>query len=399
MSHELFSLNQDLAQLREEGYFVEIRGGLLLMREVPYVDSQRKVRTGTLVSTLTLAGNLTRKPDTHVMHWQGEFPCRADGRPLSEIANESRTQDLGHEVIIHHSFSSKPNADGYPDYYTKMSTYASILAGPATTIQPGISPRVFPPVDDASGVSAFNYLDTASDRVGIGHLTSQLESEVISLVGVGGTGSYILDLIAKTPVREIRLFDDDEFLQHNAFRTPGAPSLEELRGAPKKVNYLHAIYSRMHRGVVPNAVKVTDANMNMLEGTTFAFICMDAGDAKLAIVRKLEFLGVPFIDVGMGLELIDGSLGGILRVTTSTPECRSHFHSGKVSFDGGGEKDLYASNIQVADLNALNACLAVLKWKKLRGFYRDLDRELHCTYTTDGNLLLNDKGDENAAAA
>jgi hypothetical protein len=399
MSQELFSLNQDLARLREEGYFVEIRGGLLLMREVPYVDSHRKVRTGTLVSTLTLAGNLTRKPDTHVIHWHGEFPCRADGRPLSEIASESRTQNLGHGVTIQHSFSSKPNANGYPDYYAKMSTYASILAGPATTIQPGISPRVFPPVDDTCGVSAFNYLDTASDRVGIGHLTLQLENDVISLVGVGGTGSYILDLIAKTPVREIRLFDDDEFLQHNAFRAPGAPSLAELRDAPKKVDYLHGIYSRMHRGIVPNATKITDANMSKLDGTTFAFICMDAGDAKLAIVRKLESLGVPFIDVGMGLELVDGSLGGILRVTTSTPECRSHFYSGKVSFLEGGEKDLYASNIQVADLNALNACLAVLKWKKLRGFYRDLDHELHSTFTTDGNLLLNEKGEEDEATA
>ena len=40
-------------------------------------------------------------------------------------------------------------------------------------------------------------------------------------------------------------------------------------------------------------------------------------------------------------------------------------------------------------MNALNAVLAVIKWKKLRGFYRDLEREHHCTYTTDGNMLLN----------
>ena len=399
MSHELFSLNKDLARLREEGYFVEIRGGLLLMRKVPYVDSTRTVRTGTLVSSLTLAGNLTRKPDTHVMFWDGEYPCRADGRPLTEISHQSAKQDLGHGVIIQHSFSSKPNADGYDDYYSKMATYASILAGPASTLQPGISPRIFPPVDEENGESAFNYLDTASDRVGIGHLSSNFEGEVISLIGTGGTGGYILDLVAKTPVREIRLFDDDEFLQHNAFRAPGAPTLEMLREAPKKVDYLHGIYSRMHRGIVPNAVKLSTDNLQLLEGTTFAFISMDAGTAKLAIVRKLEALGVPFIDVGMGLELVEGSLGGILRVTTSTPTCRSHVHTGKVSFAGGGEEDLYASNIQVADLNALNACLAVIKWKKLKGFYRDLDHELHSTYTTDGNLLLNEIGDEDAEAA
>ena len=91
----------------------------------------------------------------------------------------------------------------------------------------------------------------------------------------------------------------------------------------------------------------------------------------------------------MGLELDDESLGGILRVTASTPDKRDHVHGGRISFAGGGEEKIYASNIQVADLNALNAMFAVIKWKKIRGFYRDLEREHHCTYTTDGNMLLN----------
>ena len=195
--------------------------------------------------------------------------------------------------------------------------------------------------------------------------------------------------MAKTPVREIRLFDDDEFLQHNAFRTPGAASIEELREAPKKVDYLKSIYSRMHRGIVAHPVALDASNLDLLDGVTFAFFSMDAGEEKRLVIEKLEALDASFVDVGMGLELDDGTLGGILRVTASTPEKRDHVHQGRISFAGGGEKDLYASNIQVADLNALNAALAVIKWKKLRGFYRDLEREHHCTYTTDGNMLLN----------
>ena len=74
MSQKLFSLNSDLRQLREEGYFVQVLGGLLVMREVPYVDAQKQVRTGTLVCPLDLSGDLTRKPSTHVMHWDGDFP-------------------------------------------------------------------------------------------------------------------------------------------------------------------------------------------------------------------------------------------------------------------------------------------------------------------------------------
>ena len=389
MSHELFNLNPDLARLRTEGYFVRIQGNLLVMREVPYVDAQRRVRTGTLLCSLDLAGDRTRKPETHVIQWDGDFPCNADGTPLPGIAHASPNKDLGYGLTARHSFSSKPDQNGYPDYYAKMSTYATILAGPAAVLKSGISPRLIRGADDEDEHSIFNYLDTASSRAGLGALARKLENEVVGILGAGGTGGYILDFVAKTPVKEIRLFDDDDFLSHNAFRAPGAPSLEQLRDAPKKVLYLKGIYERMHRGIVAHPVKLKEETLGLLDGITFAFVSMDGGEEKRDVISKLESLGVSFIDVGMGVELSNGSLGGILRVTTSTPEKRDHIHAGRISFEGGGGQDVYASNIQVADLNALNACLAVVKWKKLRGFYRDLDNEHHSTYTTDGGMLLN----------
>ena len=151
------------------------------------------------------------------------------------------------------------------------------------------------------------------------------------------------------------------------------------------------VLSKMHRGIVTNP-SIDATNVDLLNGATFAFICIDAGEAKRLVVEKLEAMGVPFIDVGMGLELVEGSLGGILRVTTSTPGNRAEARK-RISFAGGGEQDVYSSNIQVADLNALNAVLAIVKWKKLLGFYRDLEGEHHCTYTTDGNMLLNGDGE------
>jgi hypothetical protein len=48
------------------------------------------------------------------------------------------------------------------------------------------------------------------------------------------------------------------------------------------------------------------------------------------------------------------------------------------------------SNIQVADLNALNATMAVIRWKKLFGFYADLEQEHFAAYTVDGNATAND---------
>lgn len=387
MSPVPFNRSQDLKRLREEGYFVQITGGFLVMREVPYVNEQRDVLTGTLISPLNMAGDQTLPPDTHVVHFVGEHPCDAEASPIQGIGLHSDTKDLGNGLVARYGFSSKPD-DGYSDYYHKMTSYANILSGPAAVLRPGVSARVFREPEEEEN-SVFNYTETASDRVGIGALTEKLACETVAIVGLGGTGSYVLDQVAKTPVREIRLFDKDDFLQHNAFRSPGAPTLEVLREAPKKVEHLKGIYGNMHRRIVPHTVNLDVSNIDLLGGVSFAFLCMDAGEAKRAIMRKLEEIGAAFIDVGLGLELNSGSLGGILRVTASTPKKRQHVHCGRVPLSGGGQDDLYASNIQVADLNALNAVLAVLKWKKIRGFYRDLEREHHCTYTTDGNTLDN----------
>ncbi len=386
MSHALFSLNGDLRQLREAGYSVQRVGGFLVMRDVPYVTAERIVKRGTIISDLCLSGDRTTKPEPHTVHFDGEYPCNAEGVALGAISAGSNDVNLGHGLRARHVFSSKPGPQGYGDYFEKMSTYASILSGHAAVLEPGATPRVYREPDPEED-SVFNYVENASDRAGIGALTECFRGERIAILGVGGTGAYVIDQVAKTPVREIRVIDGDEFLQHNAFRAPGAPSIDILREVPKKVDYYAGIYSRMHRGIVAHAVSISPETLHLLDGVSFAFLCMDAGDAKRLAVERLEAMGVSFIDVGMGLELVDGSLGGILRVSASVPEDRATFRS-RVSFQGGGD-NVYATNIQVADLNMLNAALAVIKWKKLRGFYRDLEGELQNTYTTDGNQLDN----------
>jgi hypothetical protein len=106
-------------------------------------------------------------------------------------------------------------------------------------------------------------------------------------------------------------------------------------------------------------------------------------------VERLLQWGTPFVDVGMGVELHDSALGGVLRVTAATVARHDHVLA-RISFADDAGDDDYSSNIQIADLNALNAVLAVIRWKKLFGFYRDLDREHHSSYTIDGNMLLNE---------
>lgn len=45
---------------------------------------------------------------------------------------------------------------------------------------------------------------------------------------------------------------------------------------------------------------------------------------------------------------------------------------------------------ELTPLNALNAALAVVRWKKVFGFYRDYEGEHHATYTIDTAMLLNE---------
>ncbi|OGA57260.1 MAG: hypothetical protein A2710_24375 [Burkholderiales bacterium RIFCSPHIGHO2_01_FULL_64_960] len=386
MSAALFSLNADLKRLRDEGYRVHVEGGNLVMREIPYLDAAGNTKLATIMSSLCLAGNITQKPEPHTVTYEGEFPCDVNGNQMALLAAGAAPGPQGTGVVAQYQLSRKPGPEGYIDYYQKMSTYATMISGPAA-VKNGATPRVLRDPDPEED-SIFNYVETASDRAGIGNLTALLMAERVAIIGVGGTGSYILDQVAKTPVREIRIIDADEFLQHNAFRAPGAASMEQLREVPKKVEYFAGIYSRMHRGIVPHPVELDASNIQLLEGVSFAFLCIDAGNAKRLAVEKLELMGVPFIDVGMGIELSNGTLGGILRVTASLPEGREQAR-GCISFDQPGGDNVYASNIQVADLNMLNAALAVIKWKKILGFYRDLDKEFHCSYTTDGNMLLN----------
>ena len=184
-------------------------------------------------------------------------------------------------------------------------------------------------------------------------------------------------------MREIHLFDGDTFLQHNAFRAPGAASGEELAEQMPKVKYFERIYAKMRKGIVPHADYLKADNLNLLDGMDFVFVCME-GPAKPPILGKLESAAIPFIDVGMGVYLHGDSLGGVLRTTTSTPSMREHVRDKNRIPISSAAANEYDKNIQIADLNALNAALAVIRWKKLFGFYIDQEREHFSTYTIGG---------------
>ena len=389
MSHPLIALNDDLHRLHEEGFEIEIHGAFLVIRSVPYLNGLREVRRGTLVAPLHVNIDKTFAPTNHVVMFSGDYPCDIDGRELEQLRHSANVSEPVPGITTRFSFSNKPPG-GYIDHYQLVTTYVANIEGPAQFIDHDARARTWNVVENSDPDSVFFYPDTASSRAGITHIARKLENERVAIVGLGGTGSYILDLIAKTLAKEIHLFDGDLFGSHNAFRAPGAPSISELRQRPYKVDHFAAVYSRMRRGVVPHPYFMDAPRIAELDTMTFAFLCMDAGEAKRSTVEGLERNGTPFIDVGMGLTLSEtDSLAGILRVVTSTPQMRDHVRTKqRIDFNGGGN-NLY-NNIQIADLNSLNATLAVLKWKKLRGVYHDGRSEHYSAFVINTNSLINE---------
>src|SRR4051812_31373899 len=123
MSRRLINLNQDLKRLQDEGYDIIECEGYLIMRNVPYLNNRCEVLRAALVSKLELAGDLTVKPNDHVIMFTGDHPCNLDGSEIEAIRHSVSVQRINDESTVQRSFSNKPIPDGYLDYHHKMTRY------------------------------------------------------------------------------------------------------------------------------------------------------------------------------------------------------------------------------------------------------------------------------------
>lgn len=238
--------------------------------------------------------------------------------------------------------------------------------------------------------NVFKYPDTNSSRAKIELLNGKFGGMKIAIIGLGGTGAYTLDLVSKTPVAEIHIYDGDVFQLHNAFRAPGATPEIKFNSEQElfKVQYYHSIYSEMHSCIVPHAEYITKENLNKLSDFDFVFISVDKNSVRHFITHGLADMKVAFIDVGLGVNALEDSLMGTIRVTKGSQVKTDHL-AYRIGEEEPGEND-YATNIQIADLNCFNAALAVITWKKHVGFYQDLKNGHNLLYFINTSKLLNE---------
>ena len=221
----------------------------------------------------------------------------------------------------------------------------------------------------------FKILNTFEARAAIGPVQDRIRDQRIAIIGLGGTGAYILDLIAKTPVKEIHLLDADVVDWHNLMRAPGAPTdveIESLRDARLlKVDYYRSKYASLRDGIHAHSVRVDNPNV-FIEflaeyPVDYAFVCIDQrkdadSPRQDAVYCALSEAKIPFIDSGVSITLEDHAVRGA--VTTST------YSAGSLAWKDAipnarveGNLPGYR-NIQLPEVNALAASLAVMEWRR-----------------------------------
>lgn len=384
------SIDGSIQRLLDEGYAL-YRRGTYIVASVPYLDAEGNPHTGLMVDSLNLdeAGLVRAAPSSHQMYFIGLQPYDHEGRILFGGAGESVVPLFdGKQSSFFWSWKPKDaagNMRDYHDLYEKLTDYISYVSGPCEAKYPEYVILPFPETGDIDPECPFPFEDMNSARADLRELDRLLQDDCIAIVGAGGTGSYIFDLISKTRVKKIRLFDFDVFDLHNAFRIPGATEREEL-GQPK-VDVIEQRYRGWHNGTQVFEARLDEGSDAFLADVTFAFLAVDKIASRRDLSKLLVARGIPFIVVGMGLHHGSPGLTGMVETTLIDNSTRPLIYDEIAGDQLIDLPDEYDKNIQTVELNAMNAAMAVLMYKKYRGYYAT-GRRVYQTSLTLSSMQL-----------
>ena len=288
----------------------------------------------------------------------------ADGTPIGNyIDGDGKTWS---NISIKKGEQGSPEGDGSAS--DLIHRYAKQIVGALSAA--GYSETAF-----LAKRGPFKIPNTFEARAALGPVQDRIREQRIAVVGLGGTGAYVLDLMAKTPVPEIHLLDADHVEWHTFMRAPGAPStdeIESLRGnALTKVAYYSSRYDSLRKGIYAHAVRIDSSSVfaKFLSShpVDFAFVCIDQkkdseSPRQDVVYAALFEAKIPFIDSGVSITLEDHTVRGA--VTTSfyaegSEAWREAIPNARVDGNAPGYR-----NVQVPEVNALAASLAVMEWRR-----------------------------------
>ena len=413
MSSSLISRSADLFSLSAAGYSLEVRGAYLVVRQIPYLDVKGDIRVADIVTALNLVGgsedNRTVPPADHTVWWTGQTPHTISGESMYShlvCGKWAEGRDLGEGITVTEQWSRKLRENGKPrayvDFREKIETYVAEVADQAEAKRPGtIEACKHGHCPQIHSSNRFHYTDSNSYRNGTRGIERRIEDEVVGVIGVGGSGSYLVDVLAKTNIRELHLFDDDSMDTHSAFRVAGAARVEELGCNKAKVDWHDERYTVVRKdGFFAHRLRVNDESLQLLDMCTTVFIAVDDLKVRRRLQSSIMRKGILHLAVGIGLEIEgvqNNQLGGNVKIEINYRDPYEVDTTG--SNDGPAVDDVvddpYRSNIQTAELNMLGAALAITEWKAKRQIYRsercnDTDSLIYSS--TTGKILVARKG-------
>ena len=290
--------------------------------------------------------------------WQQGAVHTASVRGLTHGKLYDRSGEVVQQGVIAHqrpsscTLSYKPE-EGYKNAWEALSAYANFLCGHyhGMSAEPTRSNRPYtfdlPPQDDEAAM-----------------WTSHVSQEKVAIIGLGGVGSWIADLVVKSDALEVHGWDYDYIESKNILRMPGAVDPRMWINKPK-AEWFKEAYGRVHANVSDHNVKVTSDNVKeVLADTTFAFVAVDLDEDRTMICESLANAGIPFVVAGLSLTREVGQVSFSARIITAYPQS-STWETLLPHVGQAGQED-YGS-LDIADAYSIVAGWAVQSWRKMRG--------------------------------
>jgi molybdopterin/thiamine biosynthesis adenylyltransferase len=380
---ELASHNPFIQDLDDQGYDLDLINGYFIVFGVPYLDKDAALKHGELAFPVELANGVIDPPKNHQAWFRGDQPHDETQRAL-KLGAGAHAVTVADAFVTTYAFSLKlqdetgQNRD-YSSFQEKVDTYLRIITGPAAAKYDDARPLKRIERKALEQGSPLRFPDTLSARYHMNDVSFRLRGKKVAIVGLGGTGSYILDFASRTHLEQIALFDDDKIHVHTMFRIPGF--IPNALGN-RKVDVLAEQYGNWHGGIKAFPERITPQNIENLRKFDFVFVSIDDGPSRRDIVEWLTSNNIPFVDCGMGLNRCQNGLNGAVRIT-GVDRAAFEQNVGTVCLPiEGPQADEYRKQAQIAELNALNGALAVIRFKQHFGLLERVETALCYTFET-----------------
>lgn len=164
--------------------------------------------------------------------------------------------------------------------------------------------------EDISGVQEIN--ERTFQAFGSG-TTQYLSNLTIGVAGASGTGSIVIEQLARLGVKRLVIVDDDIVETRNVGRIINS-SFDDVKSGAKKVHMLKANYERMglctEIDAVPSVILCPEA-IHKLSQCDLIFGCLDSVDGRMHLNRISTFYCIPYIDLGVKLASSHGVISTV----------------------------------------------------------------------------------------